>query len=132
MARTADILGKAAATSNPVNVNITKALPSMTTFSVNSIDPGNALAMSAQPQGIAGFPVTGSITFYSGKLIFGTVALTGNANLVVSGLPIGTYFVAADYSGDNNYLGNTSSVITAYVGIIGGPPQVCPVALPTP
>lgn len=58
--------------------------------------------------------ITGSITFTSGSVTLGTVALgsNGSASLSVTaaGVPTGTYPITATYSGNTNYQASSSTV----------------------
>ena len=60
----------------------------------------------------AGTP-TGSVQFFSGTTSLGTVSLKGNtAVLTTTALPPATDSVTAQYLGDPNFTGSTSSVVT--------------------
>jgi len=61
-------------------------------------------------------PPGGSVTFRNGRAILGTVALTsGTATFSTSSLSVGNHSITAHYSGDSNYNGNTSPVLTQTV-----------------
>ena len=82
---------------------------------------------------------TGTVSFYNGATLLGTVTLTANstASFSTSTLAIGQYSVTAVYSGDTNYYGSTSSgaqsliisnptiqVTPSATSIVGGGPAV--------
>jgi hypothetical protein len=59
---------------------------------------------------------TGTAQFFDGATSLGTVPLTGGkATLSTSALSVGPHSITAQYSGDTNYTGSTSSVLTQTV-----------------
>jgi len=60
---------------------------------------------------------TGSVTFYDGTTTLGGVALpsSGQAVYATSALTLGSHSITATYSGDANFLGSTSPVLTQQV-----------------
>ncbi len=59
---------------------------------------------------------TGIVQFFDGSTLLGGVALaSGSASLTVSGLSVGSHSITATYSGDGNYNGSTSGVLTQVV-----------------
>jgi sugar lactone lactonase YvrE len=82
---------------------------------------------------------TGTVNFYNGATLLGSVALTANstASFSTSTLAVGQYAVSSAYSGDANYNGSTSSgtqsllisnptiqVTPSATSIVGGGPAV--------
>ncbi|MGA9980042.1 MAG: choice-of-anchor D domain-containing protein, partial [Candidatus Sulfotelmatobacter sp.] len=60
---------------------------------------------------------TGTVTFFAGNTTLGEVALpaSGEAVYATSALTAGSYNITASYSGDANFVGSTSSVLTQQV-----------------
>lgn len=60
---------------------------------------------------------TGTVTFLDGSTVMGSSALNGNgvASFNYSGLSVGTHSITAKYSGDSNYAGSTSAVLSQVV-----------------
>jgi hypothetical protein len=60
---------------------------------------------------------TGTVTFFDGPTVLGTVPLsaTGQAVLTSANLAIGTHLISATYGGDSNFLGSTSNSVTVTV-----------------
>jgi len=59
---------------------------------------------------------TGTVQFFDGATSLGTVPLGGGkATLSTSALSVGPHSITARYSGDTNYTGSTSSVLTQTV-----------------
>lgn len=96
--------------------------PFTTTTVIGSVDnpsplgsPTEFVALVETPSG----PVTtGSVAFRRGNRLLGVAPLNqaGYANLVVSGLLIGTVRVQAIYQGDANHLGSVSPVLVQRIG----------------
>jgi len=76
------------------------------TFTAN-VDTGASLALP-----------TGTVTFTEGATVLRTVALAGSivASFQTSALPVGTHTVLAQYSGDANYSGSTSTALVVNIG----------------
>jgi hypothetical protein len=87
------------------------------------------MASSLNPSGF-GEPVTfsamitpqysgqasGTVTFKDGATTLGSVAVSGNvANVTTSGLAVGTHSITAVYSGDSNFTGSTSPLLSQAV-----------------
>jgi hypothetical protein len=68
----------------------------------------------------AGIP-GGSVSFFDGTTLLGTVALddSGRANLTISNLSTGLHSVTASYSGDPNHIGGVSGSVTESVAKAG-------------
>ncbi|MDP9933620.1 Ig-like domain repeat protein, partial [Variovorax paradoxus] len=69
---------------------------------------GSPLTLTATPTG-QGNPEGGTVSFYDGAVLLGTVALaSGKAVLTVSSLEVGSHTIKAIYSGDANNATSTS------------------------
>lgn len=98
----------------PVTVVGVKA-PSTTvlTATPNPVVIGQSVNLSATVTG-GSTPATGTVTFFYGSTILGSGAVNaGVASYTAStnGIPAGTYNVTAQYSGDTNYTGSTSTLV---------------------
>jgi hypothetical protein len=63
-----------------------------------------------------GAQASGTVTFQDGSTTLGSAALNGNgASLTTSGLAVGRNFITAVYSGDSNFTGSTSNILTQLV-----------------
>jgi large repetitive protein len=104
--------------------------------------PGTPVTLTANVAGSSGAPTaTGAVAFtVDGTTVpgCGSVAVTsGSAQCSVGDLPIGTYSLAANYSGDGNYL-SASGTITGYqvaqetpvVGLSASPSSGAGIATP--
>jgi hypothetical protein len=85
--------------------------------SSSSVNPGQGVTMTAQVASATTGTPTGSVAFYDGTSLLGTVPLTaGTATMSTSSLnPGATNDLQAVYSGDNNFTTSTSS--TSSVGV---------------
>ena len=79
-----------------------------------------ATISGSQVTGVTAQP-TGAVSFFNGVTQIGSpVPLSaGTAALSTSSLPIGSNNITAQYSGDNNYVPNTSTVVIQAVGQVG-------------
>jgi hypothetical protein len=99
---------------------------SSTTALVASLNPsglGQSVTFTATvtgPSGDTNVP-TGSVTFFDGTLTlgFGTLNGSGVASFSTSELPSGSNSITALYSGDANFYGSTSNLITQMVNATG-------------
>ena len=87
------------------------------TSSVNPSAFGQATTFTASVTGIA---PTGTVSFFSGATLLGTVSLSGAGNtrtagLSVSTLPVGSASITAAYAGDVSNAASTSTVVTQVV-----------------
>ncbi len=63
-------------------------------------------------------PATGTVTFYDGATVLGTsIIISGTATLTTSALVSGTHSITAVYSGDANYNGAISVVLSQQVNV---------------
>jgi hypothetical protein len=85
--------------------------------SSSSVTPGQNITLTAQVVPVTTGTPTGSVAFYDGTTLLGTVPLTaGTATMSTSSLaPGATNALQAVYSGDNNF--TTSSSSTSSVGV---------------
>jgi len=90
------------------------------TTSVNSSAPhsntGLPITLTAEVtgskvRGVTNLP-TGSVTFYDGSTVLGTLPINGSgqAAYTTNGLTTGTHSISAQYSGDVHYLANSASL----------------------
>lgn len=88
---------------------------------VNAGSPVTFTATVAAPSGDGIMP-TGTVSFYSGGVAFGTATLdaTQTAVFTTSSLPVGLLMVTAVYSGDTAYASSASAVLGE---TIGSPPE---------
>ena len=111
----------ATSTSNTVTQKVSQASNSLVlNASPNPSRYGQAITLSAQTT--PGSGPTGTVSFYqdappNGDLIdTATLNASGQATLVTTALPPGTYSVYAVYAGDANYLTSQSNTLTLTVG----------------
>jgi hypothetical protein len=121
---TASYLGDAnfnTSTSAPVTQNVNKA--STTTAVSSSVNPsviGQSLTLTATlsitgPGGTALGNPTGVVVFSDGAVSIGQGTLTTSAGLTTasfssSSLTVGSHTITASYAGDNNFLGNSTTL----------------------
>jgi hypothetical protein len=71
---------------------------------------------TATVTGLPGQAVTGTMTFYDGSKVIGTVALSGGqAAYSTSYKVVGTHMITATYSGDTENYGSTSTAFTEHI-----------------
>jgi len=84
--------------------------------SLNPSTYGQLVTFSATVQASSGTGPTGSVTFLNGTTTLGTVSLSnGTAQLAVSSLAAGSRSINAQYSGDSNFAGSTSTALVETV-----------------
>ena len=85
------------------------------TATPNPVPVGQPVTLSTVVTGSAG-PPTGTVSFYSGKTLLGTVTLdpTGSASLDIA-LALGTHDITVVYSGDGTYNPSTSKAVAVVV-----------------
>ena len=82
--------------------------------SPGSSNAGQSVTLTAT---VSPSKASGSVTFNDSGSPLGTSNITsGTATLPVTTLSVGTHSITAVYSGDSNYSGSTSAVVTATVG----------------
>jgi hypothetical protein len=99
---------------------VTQATTALTlSASSTSVRIATPVTLTATVIPALGGTPSGTVTFSSGGLTLGSMAVAqGTASLVVSTLLAGSNVITADYSGDTNFQGSTSSGITVAVVII--------------
>ena len=114
------------------NANFAAAAPVQQTVVVNKAVPGVALASSANPillkspttftatvASAASIPA-GTVTFLDGTTPIGTGTLVkGVASLTVSSLSTGPHSIVATYSGDANFVADSSSSLSQHIDDFG-------------
>ncbi|MGA2880751.1 MAG: Ig-like domain repeat protein [Bryobacteraceae bacterium] len=90
-----------------------------TTSVISSLNPStfdSAVTFTATINHTATATPTGSVTFKDGTTTLGSVTLSGGvAEFSTSALAVGVHSITAVYSGDFNYVGSTSPVLTQTV-----------------
>ena len=107
----------ATSTSNTVSEVVNAASTTTTiTSSINPTSFGQATILTAMVTSSTSITPTGTITFNEGSLVLGTASLVnGIATLNISNLSVGSHNINASYSGNGNFTGSTSSIITQVV-----------------
>lgn len=111
------VLANYAVSSTPGTLTIDKAPGTVTalTSSATTYYFGQSLTFTATASNSAGTP-DGSVSFYDGATLLGSVALSnGTASYVSSNLIVGTHSVTAVYAGSANYAGATSNAVSQVV-----------------
>jgi hypothetical protein len=107
------------ATSSVLSQVVNKATPGAggtppvtTTSSLSPAPAGSPVTFTVTvPPG-----ATGTVSFYDGTTLLGTATISGGkATLTTSALAVGTHSITAVYSGDANYNGTTSAVLSQTV-----------------
>lgn len=120
-------LAPATGVTAPAHVLIGPALPAGTLPTTTTVNQNITTSVSGQPVLLTstvkptsgtGIP-TGSVQFFNGTTLLGTVVLdgTGSAALSVSTLPLGMSSITSHYEGDANYAVSVSTAITHTVTI---------------
>jgi hypothetical protein len=93
----------------------------MLSSSSNPAQAGQPVTFTADVMGTGGVTPTGTITFYDGTTVLGTVSLNGMgmAALTVSDLAVGSHSITAVYSGDATYSGSSSSPLQEVIDTLG-------------
>lgn len=106
-----------ASTSSALTQTVNQA--STTTAISSNVNPssfGQTTSLSASVQSAFGGTATGTLTFFDGATVLGTVALSSNsAQLPVSSLSVGTHSLTAKYSGDATLVTSTSPSVQQIV-----------------
>jgi len=98
-------------------INTTASSSSVVASSNNPSIIGTAVTLTASVTSPVTGPLTGTVTFQDGVSALGPpVTLSGGtATFTISGLTAGTHSITAVYSGDANFAGSTSQVLTQTV-----------------
>jgi hypothetical protein len=102
-----------------------------TTSLVSSLNPstfGQGVTFTATVTPCYSASPTGSVSFYDGTTLLGTVSLdaTGHGSFAISTLAVGNHSITAVYSGDTIFYGSTSDVLTQQVLSGGFAPRRVP------
>jgi hypothetical protein len=103
--------GFGASSSPGTSETITKAASALNLMaSINPSTLGSPVTFTATVTGTVGTP-TGSVSFYDGVTLLGTIALTaGQAQLTTSSLTGGNHTINATYAGSATYLASSNSL----------------------
>src|SRR5204862_74416 len=100
-----------------VTVNVAATSTSLG-VSANPAVVGQTLTLTASISNTAG-AVTGSVMFFDGQQVLGTVAVVGGvATLDVSTFAVGHHSLTASYSGDTNHFGSGSAAVDQVINPI--------------
>jgi hypothetical protein len=107
----------AASTSTPVTETANQAATTATVSSSATPSAYNqSVTFSASVAPAYGGSATGILTFLDGATSFGTASVSNNsAQITISTLSVGTHSVTVKYSGDSNFTGSTSAVLSQTV-----------------
>jgi Bacterial Ig-like domain (group 3) len=97
---------------------------STSTSVVSSLNPslfGSSVTFTASVSTSGPGTPTGTIYFYDGTTLLRRVALGGVLTYTTSSMSMGSHAITAIYSGDSNFAGSTSSVLTQVVNPSSGP-----------
>jgi Bacterial Ig-like domain (group 3) len=97
---------------------------STTTSVVSSLNPslfGSSVTFTATVNTAGPGTPTGTLFFYDGATLLGRVELGGALTYTTSILSVDSDAITAVYSGDSNFAGSTSSVLTQVINPTGGP-----------
>ena len=99
--------------------------PLLSTSTTSTVSPsstvfGQGVTLTADVSS-AGSAATGSVTFTSGATTLATTGIdsAGNAQVVVTDIPVGSHLVVATYSGDDVFAGSAASPKNLVVGKAG-------------
>ncbi len=107
----------AASSSTPITETVNQAATT-TTVSSSTIPSAynQSVTFSASVAPAYGGSATGTFTFLDGATSLGTASVSNNsAQITISTLSVGTHSVTAKYSGDSNFTGSTSAVLSQTV-----------------
>ena len=107
----------AGSTSAPVTVTVGPTTSSTRlSSSLNPATAGQSVTFTALVTGGYGGTATGTVAFSDGSTSLGSVPLSGNAaSFTTSSLASGTHCIIAAYSGDLNFRGSTSDLLSETV-----------------
>ena len=123
-------------TSNTATASVTVKRATTTTTISSSVNPSIHHQPVTFTATVTPTDGSGTVAFYAGTKVIphcGTqplslVGSTYEATCVDASLTVGTHKITAVYSGDPNYLGGTSSVLTQKVKAFGAPAFISPVS----
>jgi hypothetical protein len=109
-----------ASTSTAVSVTVSAPPQSTTTslaVSPGAVTVGQAVALTATVHSTGATVPAGSVTFFNGKTVLGTVALnaSGAATLSTASLAVGAYSFSAEYTGNESFSISTSPAVSLSV-----------------
>jgi hypothetical protein len=107
----------AASSSTPIAETVNQAATTATVSSSSTPSAYNqSVTFSASVAPAYGVNATGTFTFLDGVTSLGTASVSNNsAQITVSTLSVGTHSITAKYSGDSNFTGSTSAVLSQTV-----------------
>ncbi len=90
-------------------------LPATSTYLASSVNPapyGQTVSLAATVQPPGNGSATGTVTFFDGATLLGTVNVSNNlAQISVPMLTLGSHTLTAQYSGDTKFAGSTSAPV---------------------
>jgi hypothetical protein len=109
----------AASNSTAYTLTVNKAAATTAiTSNANPATVGQSVTLTATLAPPSGTTATGTITFLDGATTLGAVAVTNNsAQFTASNLTTGSHSITAQYSGDTNFSGSTSSALSETVNL---------------
>ena len=94
----------------------------------NTSVSGKSVKFTATVSSSVGTP-TGTVTFYDGTKVLGTVSLSGgSASFSISSLAVGAHNIKATFNGGGSYAGSPSTILTQTVV---AKPVIAPTSLPS-
>jgi hypothetical protein len=98
------------------NIDVDAATTTSLVSSRNPSSTGQSVTFTAEVESPATGTITGTVTFFAGTTQLGTGTLTnGVATYSTNALSEGTHAITAEYAGDANFIGSTSSVVSQVV-----------------
>ncbi len=117
-------VGFATSTSPAVFVTVNPAPAATATALISSSNPvtaGQVIALTATVTAASGSP-TGTVTFFDGSTVIGTVLINSSTNRAVGytkSLSVGAHNVTAMYNGSSSFAASTSPVLVEIVNPVG-------------
>ena len=107
-------MSASASGANSVNFNLTNDRMNTTVQLISSQNPssrGQSVVFTATVAAAQGIPA-GTVNFFDGAALMGSATLdsSGKAQLSISSLTVGSHHITAQYDGDANFGGSTSSI----------------------
>lgn len=85
---------------------------------INPAGVGQTVTLTADVTSKSSGTITGTVTFFDGGTSLGSGPLvSGEATLATSALTLGSHSITAVYSGDGNFGGSTSTVLTEVIAV---------------